>query len=175
MTLEESNIKELSAIGSNLAEEVRILMMVAAAIEGRLWAIDHEVLISIQSESAPNLDLVDLPGIVGSNEGNKVEDLADATYRLAASVVENEKQHSTFLLVTDVRTQVNHSLASKLIEEKGVEAQTLGVFTKLDTYQFETEDAVEENQAIIDKLTSRSLLAKNGWLTCASRLHQLKI
>lgn len=168
-TLLKSYAKELPTFEGSLVEEVRILMAMAAAMEGRLLAINHEVLISIQNEEAPNLDLVDLPGIVGANEGNKSEDLAQSTYSLAESVVENERQYSTFLLVVDVRTQVNNSLASKLIEEKGVEAQTIGVFTKLDMFQFETEDPVEENQALVDKLTNRTLLENNGWLACANR------
>lgn len=136
VTLEESHVEtDVPLEGLEFAVR-RLMKTIINEIEHCLVAIEHEVLICIMREDLPNLDLVDLPGIVSDGEQN----IDQATYDLAQSVVQNEKDHSIFLLVVDARAQVNSSRAAKLIREAEVEQQTIGVFTKLDLLQAENKD-----------------------------------
>jgi len=168
-TLEESHVENDLPL-DGLEDCVRRLMnTITREIEHRLIAIEHEVLIRITREDLPNLDLVDLPGIVSMNDGNNSsQDLAIATYDLAESVVKQEKDHSIFLLVVDVQSQINHSKAAELVRQQQVEQQTIGVFTKLDMLEAENEDE-DLSQTLAAKLQDQSLLKTNGWLACANR------
>lgn len=152
-----------------ISEEVKHHMdMILEKEPGNLISITREVVVTINAPFVPNLDLLDLPGIVSLNpsiDGVK-QDVALATEQLAESILKAEKQHSIFLLVVDVRSNINHSRAVELIRRNALQQQTIGVFTKLDCYQ--TEDD-RDDSAVWDKLHDRSLLVEHGWLLTASR------
>lgn len=83
----------------------------------------------------------------------------------AERVIQEESGHSIFLLVVDVRAQVNHSRAAELVRVHRIESQTVGVFTKLDCYA--TED--DEDHTVMEKVCGLELLRTHGWQGCGSR------
>lgn len=97
----------------------------------RLIFDDREVVIEIHVPYCPNIDILDLPGLVAVPKA-----VADVSYALSKSIVVAESAHSIFMLVVDSRTHPVASLATRLVQEcraEGVEAKTIGVFTKMDT------------------------------------------
>lgn len=132
---------------------------------GQGIASNHEIVVSFSSPSMPNLDLLDLPGLVGSSLGAGSNNFAEQTYALAERVIREESSHSIFLLVVDVRAQVNHSRAAELVRVHGIESQAVGVFTKLDC--FVSEDGSDDT--LMKKVLGSELLTTHGWCGCISR------
>eukprot|EP01033_Poteriospumella_lacustris_P005702 gene5702-4081_t len=149
-----------------ISKAVDELMKTALTLEpGQGIASNHEIVINFSSPSMPNLDLLDLPGLVGSSYGAGSNNFAEQTYALAERVIREESSHSIFLLVVDVRAQVNHSRAAELVRVHGIESQTVGVFTKLDC--FVSED--DSDDTLMRKVCGSELLTTHGWYGCISR------
>lgn len=149
-----------------ISKAVDELMKTALTLEqGQGIASNHEIVINFSSPSMPNLDLLDLPGLVGSSYGAGSNNFAEQSYALAERVIREESSHSIFLLVVDVRAQVNHSCAAELVRVHGIETQTVGVFTKLDC--FVSED--DSDDTLMRKVCGSELLTTHGWYGCISR------
>lgn len=152
----------MEVIAKKVDERMKIILTLET---GCTIAENHEIVINFGSPSMPNLDLLDLPGLVGASLGGHALNLTETTFALADRVVREERHRSIFLLVVDVRSQVNHSRAAEIVRKNGVERQTIGVFTKWDCYVAEED----EGDGMLQKLTEEELLRTHGWLACASR------
>eukprot|EP01034_Spumella_vulgaris_P030485 gene30485-37708_t len=91
-------------------------------------------MVEIRVPYCPNLDVLDLPGIVANPP-----EAYTRTMELTNRVIAEEKAYSIFLLVVDSRTHANVSFATNLIVKNGVQAKTIGVLTKMDYYHYEGE------------------------------------
>ncbi len=98
---------------------------------------DREIVVEIRMPYCPNLDILDLPGLIAAPQAAH-----DATMELARSIIVNESDHSIFLLVVDSRTFCNTSLATQLVLKHGIQHKTIGVFTKLDAFGDRDEDSL---------------------------------
>lgn len=152
-----------------ICDEVKRLMTFVLGLQPNIAvSTQYEIVVNIQQPFVPNLDILDLPGLLGANTSASEigQDVAKASSDLARSIIMSEKDHSLFMLVVDCRSQINHSSAAELVRTTGIEAQTIGVLTKLDAYR--TEDD-EDEDLLMQRLTSNELLKTHGWLMCSSR------
>eukprot|EP00759_Apiculatamorpha_spiralis_P047522 PhF_6_TR43152/c1_g1_i2/m.66061 len=163
---------------SLVSSVVKSIMDEAVRVRNKDVIDDVEVVISIQLPNCPNLEVLDLPGLVAANSAGTRQNnnLNHITTNLAQSVIEREKRTSIFLLVTDVRVPANQSLASALVQKNGIEHITLGVYTKLDVFVSEDGDTAdlvkrmvstcpEEESKVLGKVT-----LPHGWILSSSRL-----
>lgn len=164
--------KSIIAMENICAEVNRLMKWITTTLEPQVVvSMQYEIVICIQQPFVPNLDVLDLPGLVGANLNTTSQDLVSVTAELARSVIKKEKDRSVFLLVMDCRTQTNHSIATQLISTGGVEAQTIGVMTKLDMYRSEEEDVDPASDPLLQKLVSKTeMLTTHGWLLCSNRI-----
>lgn len=168
---EHLNSKSIIAMEHISIQVNRLMTYITTILEpGVLVSTKYEIVICIQQPFVPNLDVVDLPGLVGANL-NANQDLVKVTAELANSVITKEKDRSVFLLVMDCRAQTNHTIAMELIRTGRIEAQTIGVMTKLDMYHPEEEDTDSVSDPLLQKLVGKSeMLTTNGWLLCSNRI-----
>lgn len=92
----------------------------------------HAIILHVQSSSVPNLDLVDLPGVVVNPAVGEPDDMPQQTKDLVNTHIEQHKAHSMFLCAVDATTAPNASTALQLLREKGVLDKTIGVITMCD-------------------------------------------
>ena len=145
-------------------------MMETITAQKREVVDNFEIVISIQVPYCPNLEIIDLPGLVAATDSGK-EDLATVTKSLAQRVIEEEKELSTFLLVVPATGAANLSLAMSLIQSAKVENKTLGIFTKMDLLKAHDDDTTEADM-IVDAVTGTavgSIKLPHGWLMCSNR------
>jgi hypothetical protein len=84
-------------------------------------------------------------------------------------VVNEEKASAIFLLVNDVKLSPNQSKGCAIIQEAKVEDQTLGIFTKLDTFVSEDGDEVAELAELLQGKARGSFEVKYGWMATSSK------
>jgi hypothetical protein len=163
-------VEEIEVAIETISDRIQEYMQKALFAErqhNRVIAMEHEVAFTIHLPFVPNLDLLDLPGLVASNIDSRIsQDLVKSTRELAESIITSDRAFSIFLLVVDVRMPVNHSIASQLVINHNLESTTIGVFTKLDVKIRENED--EEDNGL-EPLKNGSFLTTHGWMACSSR------
>jgi len=128
---------------------------------------DKEIVVSIQVPYCPNLDVLDLPGLVANPS-----DAHETTTNLASSVLQNEAGHSIFLLVLKAVNNPSQSLAASLIAKYKLFHKTLGVLTHLDRFQSDDDDETAE-QALYHLMSPRNqnfFDLGQPWLGCASKM-----
>eukprot|EP01034_Spumella_vulgaris_P034378 gene34378-42398_t len=143
----------------------RVMNALADEVPGDYIISDREIMIEIRVPYCPNLDVLDLPGIVASPEAAHRRSM-----ELTNRVIAQEKDHSIFLLVVDARIQVNTSFASNLVVKHGVQSKTIGVFTKMDFYQYEGDEfGVSYNDGFTQAMEAaeRAHVARE-WMGCAN-------
>jgi hypothetical protein len=91
----------------------------------------------------PNLDFLDLPGLVAGSLRNEPSDMMDQTMNLLKANVERVGDAGLFLWTTCSTTPVNQSLAYQLMDDPKRSARTIGVITMADKLREDDEDAVE--------------------------------
>jgi hypothetical protein len=131
---------------------------------------DYEIVVKITLPYCLNLDLLDVPGLVTTSPPNCKQNLPQITHDLALRVIQEQKDSSIFLLVNDIKVPPNQSKGCAIIQEAKVEHQTLGIFTKLDSYI--SEDAGHEERDLERLLTDQtrySFPVGYGWLAASSK------
>jgi hypothetical protein len=97
--------------------------------DGKYINDEVEILVKIQLPHCPNLDLLDLPGIVAAGAGK------EETRNLVNSVIKKDKDHSIFLLIVEAKF-LNTSTAASIFKDASPEMnvcqQTIGILTKID-------------------------------------------
>ena len=160
-----------------LCSAVKELMDECVKNDVQRVSLDKELFIKIQVPYCPNLDVLDVPGLVTLGANSVV------TRQLAESVVDKEKCNAFFLLVNDIRVQPHQCTALEVLRLKS-EAQaaageatvvlneTLGVFTKLDLMggnkTKQLKDLGEIFAGADPKANTAYSILKKGWVMCAS-------
>jgi len=128
---------------------------------------DKEIKVTIQVPYCPNLDVLDLPGLV-----NNPKDVREATRALADSVIAAESDHSIFLMVVKSLSNASQSLAPSLVTEHELFHKTLGVLTHLDRFESDDEDQTTEEalRHMMSPLDQNFFDLGRQWLGCASKM-----
>ena len=112
----------------------------------------HMLILSVNSPDVPNLDLVDLPGLVSARRANEPDDLPEQSEELLRNFILDNKEHALFLAVVRATTPPNTApVLGKLIQELEVEKQTLGIFSMCDEFA----DSYLEN-TLVPRLTNEA-------------------
>jgi hypothetical protein len=97
--------------------------------------MDKEIIIKIWRKNAPNLDIVDTPGIVNVDREGQ-DGIAKATLELVTNYVKKHKAHSIFLMTiapSGDTHEMGQTTAMKIIvRDEHIEKQCLAVLTKFD-------------------------------------------
>jgi GTP-binding protein EngB required for normal cell division len=93
---------------------------------------ERAIRLRVQSPNVPNLDLVDLPGVVTSAAVGEPENMPQQTRDLVTAYIGQNQAHSMFLCTIDANTAPNSSAALALLRDKRVLDKTIGVITRCD-------------------------------------------
>eukprot|EP01043_Picozoa_sp_COSAG02_P008149 COSAG02_NODE_254_length_26937_cov_16.503950_28_plen_721_part_00 len=93
---------------------------------------ERSIILHVHSPDVPNLDLVDLPGLVTAAAAGEPDDMPQRTRALVAAQIDERKAHSMFLCSVSAVTAPNTSTALQLLKEKQVLDKTIGVITMCD-------------------------------------------
>eukprot|EP00947_MAST-08B_sp_MAST-8B-sp1_P001478 g1478.t1 len=102
----------------------------AATVQG--VAMDSVIRLSISGPDVPNLDLIDLPGIVAYGRAGEPEDLPEKTKALVERTIARVKDRAIFLAVSPYDEQPHDSHALGVVNREAIGKDTIGVLTKCD-------------------------------------------
>jgi hypothetical protein len=88
---------------------------------------DRIIILHVHGPHVPSLDVVDMPGLIAAPAG-----LREQTRALIDRQVERDGACSMYLAVVPAGQRPNTSIAMEVVQSKGLEGRTLGVFTKCD-------------------------------------------
>ena len=96
---------------------------------GRMEGVsaDRVIILHVQGPHVPSLDVVDMPGLIAAPAG-----LREQTRALIDRQVVRHGAYSMYLAVVPAGQRPNTSMAMEVVQSKGLEERTLGVFTKCD-------------------------------------------
>eukprot|EP01040_Poterioochromonas_malhamensis_P004880 gene4880-5234_t len=154
----------------NIREEIKALMveLVRDDPQHRMIIDDHEIIVKINLPYCLNVDILDLPGLVTTSPASTTQNLPQVTKEIAMRVIREQRESSFFLLVNDVRVPANQSRGCEVVQEAKIEGQTLGIFTKVDTFVSEDGSESAELQQLLDSSRGGFPLGY-GWMAAASR------
>ena len=89
------------------------------------------LVLRVASPTVPSLDLVDLPGLVSTPQEGEPDDLPEQTEKLLSTFINAHKAHAVFLLIVPASVPPRTAPIVNLVKKHGVEAQTIGIFTKV--------------------------------------------
>eukprot|EP00931_Biecheleriopsis_adriatica_P055337 TRINITY_DN32689_c0_g2_i2.p1 TRINITY_DN32689_c0_g2~~TRINITY_DN32689_c0_g2_i2.p1 ORF type:complete len:1177 (-),score=214.66 TRINITY_DN32689_c0_g2_i2:76-3606(-) len=90
------------------------------------------LVVELSSPTAPNLDVVDCPGLVAAAARGRPETLPKDTAELVRRYAKLHRQSALFVVAVKASEQPNNSLAMRLVQEMGLESRTMGVLTMTD-------------------------------------------
>eukprot|EP01040_Poterioochromonas_malhamensis_P014361 gene14361-15888_t len=165
-TRESSQIVALD----NIREKIKEVMddLVRRDPQRRMIIDDHEIIVKINLPYCLNVDILDLPGLVTTSPASTTQNLPQVTKEIAMRVIREQRESSFFLLVNDVRVPANQSRGCEVVQEAKIEGQTLGIFTKVDTFVSEDGSESAELQQLLDSSRGGFPLGY-GWMAAASR------
>uniref|UniRef100_A0A7S0SIS1 Dynamin-type G domain-containing protein n=1 Tax=Mantoniella antarctica TaxID=81844 RepID=A0A7S0SIS1_9CHLO len=118
----------------------------------------RRIIVRISRPDVPTLDLVDMPGLVAT------EDRSAATHQIITDHIEAHGDYSLYLFVVEATSKPKNVAAVKIIEKYQLWKRTFGVFTKCDLL-VPDEDAIS---AFVDRLKAgqetKGAAAENGTL-----------
>jgi hypothetical protein len=122
---------------------------------------DKEIVVEITVPYCPDIDLVDLPGLV-----EDPPETAAATQQLAQGIIERESGHSIFVAVVSSTLPVNQSKAIRLLRENNLLSKAVGILTKIDV--FHSDDcSIPDEEALLEALDSTVSMSM-PWVGAAS-------
>eukprot|EP01036_Dinobryon_divergens_P038251 gene38251-50183_t len=132
---------------------------------------DYEICLRLQNPTVPNIDIVDLPGLVSVSVNEDDPQLQQKTTELARRYIQAYKDISLFIVVVPVTSSVQQSLGMKLIQEFNIFDKCLGVLTKADVFRSEDDDVDDATalSAIVNCTARGSLPLGHGWILVSSR------
>ena len=92
----------------------------------------YEIVVTIKQKNVPNLDLLDLPGIVLNPRKNEPADIDEQTKNLVKNCIKKYNDRSIYLCVVDATQAPHDSSALRLLRDKGCFKTTIGAFSKCD-------------------------------------------
>jgi uncharacterized protein YihD (DUF1040 family) len=106
---------------------------VLAAEQGGLTSVSmtRTIEVHVHSPAVPSIDLVDLPGLKLS-AGSDAADMPEKAKALVKAQVEQHKGSAIFLVSCTASTPPSQSLGLQLVEELGLQRDTIGVVTMCD-------------------------------------------
>ena len=106
---------------------------VLAAEQGGLTSVSttRTIEVHVHSPAVPSIDLVDLPGLRLS-AGSDAADMPEKAKALVKAQVEQHKGSAIFLVSCTASTPPSQSLGLQLVEELGLQSDTIGVVTMCD-------------------------------------------
>eukprot|EP01040_Poterioochromonas_malhamensis_P014222 gene14222-15726_t len=154
----------------NIREKIKEVMddLVRNDPQRRMIIDDHEIIVKINLPYCLNVDILDLPGLVTTSPASTTQNLPQVTKEIAMRVIGEQRESSFFLLVNDVRVPANQSRGCEVVQEAKIEGQTLGIFTKVDTFVSEDGSESAELQQLLDSSRGGFPLGY-GWMAAASR------
>eukprot|EP01040_Poterioochromonas_malhamensis_P015844 gene15844-17825_t len=154
----------------NIREKIKEAMddLVRNDPQQRMVIDDHEIIVKVTLPYCLNVDILDLPGLVTTSPPFTTQNLPQVTKEIAMRVIREQKDSSFFLLVNDVRVPPNQSRGCEVVQEAKIEGQTLGIFTKVDTFVSEDGSEAAELQQLLKKGGGAFPLGY-GWMAAASR------
>jgi hypothetical protein len=126
--------------------------------------VDREIVIKVEVPYCPDLDLLDLPGIVAQPDFLRLD-----TYELAKDIIQKEKDHSIFMLVEKASTPFTHCTTLDILP-KELHDKTIGVITHLDSVP--SEDGRFVDELIMEKLDPENenyVTLGSSWMGCAGK------
>eukprot|EP00607_Mallomonas_marina_P000826 CAMPEP_0182434958 /NCGR_PEP_ID=MMETSP1167-20130531/72812_1 /TAXON_ID=2988 /ORGANISM="Mallomonas Sp, Strain CCMP3275" /LENGTH=1273 /DNA_ID=CAMNT_0024625429 /DNA_START=176 /DNA_END=3997 /DNA_ORIENTATION=- len=106
------------------------------------------LVLHVSSPSAPNLDLVDLPGLVSTFVRGEPENMQALTRELVETYIKENSTHSMYLVTVPARSACNQSLAMEVVQRYKLQSRTIGVLTKSDLYATIAEDDQEKSENV---------------------------
>ena len=107
------------------------MLYILILLSGKVAGVIHDVLTTeVYSYHVPNINLIDLPGIMAAAIPGEPEDIMDQTRSLVESYL--TQAHSLVLAVVAAPTRIRNSQAIQLIQKHKKQSITLGVITKPD-------------------------------------------
>eukprot|EP01040_Poterioochromonas_malhamensis_P004885 gene4885-5239_t len=154
----------------NIRKKIKELMdeLVRRDPQRRMILDDHEIIVKINLPYCLNVDILDLPGLVTTSPASTTQNLPQVTKEIAMRVIREQRESSFFLLVNDVRVPANQSRGCEVVQEAKIEGQTLGIFTKVDTFVSDDGSEALELQQLLDSSRGGFPLGY-GWMAAASR------
>jgi GTP-binding protein EngB required for normal cell division len=155
----------------NIREKIQITMnqVIQDDPQKRLVIDDKEIVVKINLPYCLNIDILDVPGLVTLSPENATQNLPEVTQNLALKIVKEEQESAIFLLVNDIRVPLNQSKGCAIIQQAKVEQQTLGIFTKIDTYVSEDGDETEEIAHLLEGRNPSFFRVGYGWMAASSK------
>eukprot|EP01041_Mallomonas_annulata_P009012 gene9012-18658_t len=102
------------------------------------------LVLHVSSPSAPNLDLVDLPGLVSTFVRGEPENMQALTRELVENYIKENSTHSMYLVTIPATSATNQSLAMEVVQRYKLQSRTIGVLTKSDLYATIADDEIEK-------------------------------
>lgn len=90
------------------------------------------LILHITGPNCPDLDMVDLPGLVSTHVRGEPENMRAMTADLVESYVRENNSHSLYLVAVPATAAPNQSLAFEVVQKMGLHDRSIGVFTKSD-------------------------------------------
>eukprot|EP00434_Breviolum_minutum_P021088 symbB.v1.2.018605.t1/scaffold1491.1/size115652/4 len=90
------------------------------------------LVVELNSPKAPNLDVVDCPGLVAASAQGRPQNVAQATAQMVKSYATKHRSSALFVVAVKASEQPNNSLAMRLVQDIGLEHCALGVLTMTD-------------------------------------------
>eukprot|EP00944_MAST-04C_sp_MAST-4C-sp1_P009974 g9974.t1 len=125
-------------------------------------SLKRKIVLKISRHNLPNLDLLDLPGLVLAAKDNEPQDMKLQTLELAKKYVELGGASSLYLWTTPANLEVTQSPACDIINSGGRRDRTVGVLTKADKVDLSDEQDVE---ALNERLNGKDFNLRNGFFT----------
>ena len=90
------------------------------------------LILHITGPQCPDLDMVDLPGLVSTHVRGEPENMRAMTADLVESYVRENNANSLYLVAVPATSAPNQSLAFEVVQKMGLHDRSIGVFTKSD-------------------------------------------
>ena len=120
---------------------------------------DRIIILHVHGPHVPSLDVVDMPGLISAPAG-----LREQTRALIDRQVARHGAYSMYLAVVPAGQRPNTSIAMEVVQSKGLEGRTLGVFTKCDDVSLR---ALASLRRLVGEAPDAALggvaLAPHGW------------
>jgi hypothetical protein len=96
---------------------------------------DRLIQVELWDPDYPNIDLLDLPGMVVTPSDDDAQSLPEQTYKLVIDTIDRVKDRATFLAVREAGYDVQQSLTTRVLNERPqIKSVSMGVLTKCDKY-----------------------------------------
>lgn len=132
-------------------------------------SLDHEIVIRLQNPGYPEMDLVDLPGLVTVNSEDP--NMPEHTKQLTSKYMQQHGAHSMFLVVLDANNPMNQATAMQLIEQHQLKDATMGIITKCDLVRAADDDESDSDviNTLLDPANPAFVGLGYGWHLLSSR------